>query len=73
MATTKKRINITASPDIESALLRSAKQARVSVSSRAVALIRIALELEEDIALASIAEARMKQKAKFISHESFWK
>lgn len=73
MPTIKQRINITADADIESALKSAAKRDRVSVSSKATELIRLALEIEEDTVLARIADSRMSEKVSFISHERAWK
>jgi len=73
MPTLKKRINITADSDVESAIIRAAKRDKMPVAAKAASLLRLALEIEEDSYLASIAESRMKQKVKYISHESFWK
>ena len=72
MPTTKQRINITAEPDIESALKNAAKRDHVSVSSKATELIRFALEIKEDYTLATLAKERDTNKAKFIPHNKFW-
>jgi hypothetical protein len=69
----KKRINITADKEVETALLHAAKRDGIHVTTKATQLLRLALELEEDIALASIANARLASSAKYISHESAWK
>ena len=74
MATkTKKRINITADADVEAALISSAKRDRMPVTSKAAELLRLALELEEDVALTSLAEKRLSQKARFLPHEKVWR
>lgn len=72
MATLKQRINITADADVESALRSAAKRDRVPVASKAAELLRLALEIEEDLALATIARVRDTGKVKFISHKKVW-
>jgi len=42
------------------------------IATKATELLMIGLELEEDIALASIADARAADKSKFISHDQAW-
>lgn len=44
----------------------------MSVSSKAVELIRLALEIEEDRYFAKIAEERDVKGVKYISHDDFW-
>ena len=70
---TKKRINITADADVEAALVSSARRDRMPVTTKAAELLRLALELEEDIALTSVAEKRLSQKARLIPHEKVWR
>ena len=59
MATTKKRINISVSNDVEKALESLAKRDEVPVATKAVQLLRSALEIEEDFALAKVADSRL--------------
>jgi hypothetical protein len=73
MTTTKLRINITADKDIEEALVSSAKRSGVPTASKAVELLRIALELEEDLAWVKIIEQRTAKKVKLLSHENVWR
>ncbi|MDO8593986.1 MAG: hypothetical protein Q7R93_00530 [bacterium] len=73
MPTTKQRINITADAEMESLLRNAAKRDKMSVSSKAVELIRFALELEEDLYFGKIAEKRAKEKVTYVSHERAWK
>ena len=72
MPTTKQRINITADADIELALKSAAKRDRVSVASKTVELLRTALNIEEDFALAALAQERDTRGAKYISHKKVW-
>ncbi|MEK6654221.1 MAG: hypothetical protein AABY92_03600 [Thermodesulfobacteriota bacterium] len=59
--------------DVEAALKAAAKRDGVPVASKAADLLRLALELEEDLALGAIVEERERAHVKFISHEEFWK
>lgn len=71
--TNKKRISITANPDIELALIDAAKRDGVLVTTKATELLRLALELEEDLALGTFAAKREASQTKYLSHESAWK
>jgi hypothetical protein len=73
MATLKRRINISADKDVESSLVSAAKRDGVPVATKAAELLRLALEIEEDLALAAVAEQRMKYKGKGIPHKLAWK
>jgi predicted membrane GTPase involved in stress response len=73
MPTTKERINITTDRDMEIILKRLAKHSRVPVATKAAELIRIALELQEDVYLGKIADGRTRGKVKFIPHDIAWK
>ena len=73
MPTTKERINITVDKDTNSILKTLAKRDGMSKSRKVLDLLLEALEIEEDRALASIVEDRIKDKANYISHEKAWK
>ena len=73
MATVKKRINISISKELDSALLKLAKRDQVPQATKAEHLLRFALEVEEDDILNSIAESRDTSSGKFVSHESAWR
>ncbi|MBI2474075.1 MAG: hypothetical protein HYV68_00065 [Candidatus Taylorbacteria bacterium] len=72
MATNKKRINITANPEIESAIKRAAKRDGVPVAAKASELIEIGLNLEEDMSLAGLASLRDQKGARYVSHQDAW-
>lgn len=72
MATTKQRINITADSRIKKSLKFLAKRDKMPVSAKALALLRVALELEEDMIWAKIADSRLNN-GPYIEHEKFWK
>lgn len=73
MTTIKQRINITTDYDVEQALRNAAKRDGVPVATKASELLAIGLDLEEDIALASIANARAVETSKLISHDDAWR
>lgn len=73
MPTTKARINITLSPDIERALSRVAARDDMPAATKAAHLIRLALEIEEDEVLDVLARKRDTGKARFVPHRRVWK
>lgn len=73
MPTTKQRINVTVDKDTGSIIKMLARRDRVSRSKKVMQLLMEALEFEEDLALASIVEDRLKQKVRYVSHEEAWK
>lgn len=58
---------------MEMALKAAAKRDRVSIASKAAELIRLALDIEEDFALAAIVRERDVPGAKYIPHDRIWK
>ena len=72
MATTKKRVNISLSPDMEEVLTGLAKRDSVPEATKVVELLRVALEIEEDVVLGKMAEERFKSIGKTISHKEVW-
>lgn len=73
MATNKKRINVTLDSDLEFLIETLANRDQMSQSSKAVQLIRMAIELDEDEVLNQLAQRRDDKKAKFIPHDQAWK
>lgn len=73
MPTIKNRTNITLPDELNGTLEFMSKRDNVSKSAKAVQLIQIAIELDEDEIWNSLAEARDKKNAKFISHKNAWK
>ncbi len=69
----KKRISISPDRDMESSLLRTARRDGIHVTTKATELVRLGLELEEDIALTAMANHRTAQTTKYIPHERAWK
>lgn len=72
MPTTKKRINITVPEEIEKAIGYLAKRDEVPEATKAVYLIRLAIEVDEDDVWNKLAEQRDVKNAKFVSHKKAW-
>ena len=73
MTTTKKRINISVSKELDKALLKLAKRDQMPQATKAEHLLRFALEIEEDDTLNIIAVGRDTSSAKFVSHKLAWR
>lgn len=75
MPTKNPRVNIVVEPPLYSVLHDIASSEGVSMSTIARDLIREAIELREDIALADFADTRMQtlDRAKALSHDDVWK
>lgn len=73
MSTTKKRINISVSKELDTALSRLAKRDQVPQATKAEHLLRLALEIEEDQILDVIASHRDARNALFVSHARAWR
>ncbi|CAN5736237.1 hypothetical protein BH11PAT2_BH11PAT2_10090 [soil metagenome] len=72
MATTKKRINISVSKEMDTVLSKLAKRDQIPQATLAEHLIQLALEIEEDQALTAVAGKRDVTGATFISHSRAW-
>ena len=75
MPTKNPRINVSLEKSIFSIIKTLAKEKGVSISMITRDLIKEALEINEDILLATFAEEREKtfEKQKSLSHEEVWK
>ena len=73
MPTSKKRMNLSLPPDIERALALLAKRDEVPQATKALYLLRLALEIEEDDMLNALAAERDTGKATFVSHTKAWR
>jgi len=75
MPTKNPRVNIVVEPPLYSVMHDIATSEGVSMSTVARDLIREAIELREDVALADFADTRMKtlDKKKALSHADVWK
>ncbi|TAL20705.1 hypothetical protein EPN90_00080 [Patescibacteria group bacterium] len=72
MSTTKYRVNLSVSTDLKRALQKLAKRDHTSVATKAVDLVRTALEIEEDAILLKLAEERETKKGKYVPHDAAW-
>jgi AmiR/NasT family two-component response regulator len=72
MATTKRRLNITLSKEVETMVSTLAKRDRVPEATKVSELLLTSLAMEEDKAFSLLAESRLKEKGKKLSHEAVW-
>ena len=74
MPTKNPRVNIVVEPPLYSVMHDLAASEGVSMSTIARDLIREAIDLREDVALAAIADVRMKtfDRKVALSHEDVW-
>ena len=59
-------------PDLDIMLSRIAKRDNIPQATKALYLLGIALELEEDIVLDKIARERDTKNARFLTHKQAW-
>lgn len=72
MATTKRRLNITLSPEVDTLLTFIAKRDQVPEATKVAELLNISLALEEDQAFSLLADERLNIKGKILSHKEVW-
>ncbi len=73
MATTKRRLNITLSPEVDALISLIAKRDQVPEATKVRELLNISLALEEDKAFSILADERLNQKnVKRLSHSDVW-
>lgn len=73
MPTTKKRINISLSENMEVAISKLAWRDQVPEATKATELIQLALEIEEDSVWDKLATKRDAKNTTFLSHARAWK
>jgi predicted DNA-binding protein len=75
MPTKNPRVNIVVEPPLYSVMRDLATSEGVSMSTIARDLIREAIDLREDVALATLADTRMKtfDRKVVLSHKDVWK
>ena len=73
MPSTKKRINLTVDDKIYSVLETLSDKRQQKISTVSLNLIQQALELQEDIYFSKVADERLSQKQKRVSHDKAWK
>lgn len=73
MPTTKERINISVSDEVNAALKKLAQRDQVPTATKAERLLEMALEIEEDEVWNKIANQREKTKnGRYFSHKQAW-
>lgn len=72
MPTAKRRINISVDDELYEALERLAAMRSQPVAGVSLSLIEQALEYQEDIHFSRIADERLAQKQKRVSHSKAW-
>ncbi len=72
MPTMKRRINVTLPKTIDAVLEKVAMRDGVPIATKALELLRTALEIEEDQVWDKLAKSRDTKDAKFVSHEKAW-
>ena len=72
MPTTKKRINISVSKEVNETLQRLARRDQMPQATKAEHLLTMALEFEEDEVLNSIASRRDRKNSTFVPHTAAW-
>jgi hypothetical protein len=72
MATDNPRIQVMLDKDINGMLAGLAARRGASLSATAAALIREALELQEDVALSAHGDARLRSVQKWVAHTDAW-
>lgn len=72
MATTKRRLNISLSKEVEEIVTLLAKRDRIPEATKVSELLLTSLALEEDRALSLLAESRLKEKTKKLSAKEVW-
>ena len=74
MPTTKDRLQVTLPKDIAKAIKAIAKRDGMPMATKAMYLMKAALELDEDAILDSLAMSRESdKKSKYLSHDEVWK
>lgn len=69
----KKRINISVSRSVDTAVSRLAKRDQMPTATKVAHLLELALEMEEDQVLDAIASKRDTPRARFVSHAVAWR
>ena len=72
MPTNKNRTNLCLPKDVDMALGYLSERDDVPKAAKAVQLIEIALQIEEDDVWNALAEKRDTKDAKFVSHKNVW-
>ena len=72
MPTTKKRLNLSLTKELETALAKLAKRDELPTATKALHLLKLAMEIEEDQVWSELAATRDSKSARFVSHKKVW-
>ncbi len=72
MATTKKRVNISLSKELEQQVMALAERDSVPTATKITELLRQSVELEEDRLFSKIVSERRSKPGKRLSHAEVW-
>ena len=72
MATTKRRLNISLTKEVDKAVSILADRDNVPQATKVSELLKRALEIEEDQVWDSITQKRDAKGAKFVDHKQAW-
>jgi len=72
MATTKRRLNISLTEEVDQVLARIAERDNMPQATKATELLKRALEIEEDIVWDTLASSRDSKNARFVDHKKAW-
>lgn len=72
MSTTKRRLNISLPAAMDTALTFLAKRDDMPTATKAIDLIRLALQVDEDEIWDRLARERDTKKVKFVAHNKAW-
>ena len=72
MPTAKRRVNISVDDEVYEALERLSAERNQPIASVSLSLIEQALEYQEDIYFSRVADERLVQKQKRVSHSKAW-
>lgn len=73
MPTAKKRLNISLSDEVRSAVAKLARRDAMPQATKVARLLETALELEEDQAWEAIARRRDATQARYLPHDKAWR
>lgn len=72
MPTDKKRINVSLDKETEEVLRALSERDDVPQATKAMHLIKLAIEIDEDEVFNKVAEKRDTSDTKFVSHDDAW-
>lgn len=73
MTTLKKRLNISLTKELDSALVELASRDSVPMATKASQLLETALEIEEDTLWDTLAKKRDNKASSFVTHDEAWR